>query len=80
MQADNLQAEVAIANAAAVKRHPLYPLLFDPQTSGGLLAGVPGDQAEFCVAVLRDRGYPDSGIIGWTRSLEPGELPVLVKF
>jgi len=79
LQPENLQAEVAIANAAEVKRHPLYPLLFDPQTSGGLLAGVPGNQAEWCVAVLRDRGYPESCLIGWTRSLEPGELPVLVK-
>ena len=80
LQPENLQAEAAIANAAEVKRHPLYPLLFDPQTSGGLLAGVPGDQAEWCVAVLRDRGYPDSCIVGWTQSLEPGELPVVVTF
>jgi selenide, water dikinase len=41
LQTQNLQAAQAIANADAYAHHPTYPLLFDPQTAGGLLAAVP---------------------------------------
>jgi selenide,water dikinase len=35
---------------------PRAALLFDPQTSGGLLAGIAGDRVETCVAALRSQG------------------------
>jgi selenide, water dikinase len=39
-------------------------LLADPQTSGGLLAGVPAHCAAACVAALRDAGYPEAAVVG----------------
>ena len=41
-----------------------YALLFDPQTAGGLLAGVPRDSVQKCVTELKARGYPDTAVIG----------------
>ncbi len=43
---------------------PKLRLLTDPQTSGGLLAAVPGPLAEACVAALREAGYPRAARIG----------------
>jgi len=39
-------------------------ILFDPQTSGGLLICVPEDQAEDLVAALKDAGISDAARIG----------------
>ncbi len=39
-------------------------ILFDPQTSGGLFAAVPGDRAEAAVSALRDAGVADAVVVG----------------
>ncbi|SHH24836.1 selenophosphate synthase [Cognatiyoonia sediminum] len=52
-----------VASVGAVEGTP-HDLLFDPQTSGGLLAAVSGDMAADCVAKLRAAGYEDAMVIG----------------
>ena len=44
--------------------HPKQALVFDPQTSGGLLAGVPADAAEKVVEALQQAGYHQAAIVG----------------
>jgi selenide, water dikinase len=38
-------------------QHPIFPLLFDPQTAGGLLAGIPAHITDNCLRALADAGY-----------------------
>jgi len=60
----NQTAAEAIENGADYIDQPNWPLLFDPQTSGGLLAAVPSDQVESCLAALHQAGYAHSLVVG----------------
>jgi selenide,water dikinase len=53
--------------------------LFDPQTAGGLLAGVPQDQVGACINELQILGYTDSKVIGSIASPEDVDAPINVK-
>jgi selenide,water dikinase len=64
LQSANARLRRALRNQADFVNHPRYPLLFDPQTAGGLLASVPPDQAQACVAALHAQGYTHTAIIG----------------
>jgi selenide,water dikinase len=52
-------------------------VLFDPQTSGGLLIALPATQAEALVQTLRARGVDAAAIIGEVEE-GPGEITVVV--
>lgn len=71
LQPANLRLKRAVANEAAALRHPKYPLLFDPQTSGGLLASVPAARAAACLAALRGQGYAEAAVIGEVTEVLP---------
>jgi selenide,water dikinase len=55
---------------------PRLSLLFDPQTSGGLLAAVPREMGDRCLTALRENGYSHSTIIGEVHPLQPGSQPI----
>ena len=77
LQPQNQQSAQAIENLVQVSSCPQFPLLFDPQTSGGLLASVPLDRADSCLATLKTRGYPASAIVG--RTLTSGNFITVLK-
>nr|MBA2483912.1 bifunctional NADH dehydrogenase FAD-containing subunit/selenide, water dikinase SelD [Nitrosomonas sp.] len=54
-------------------RHPVFPLLFDPQTAGGLLAGIPAGSTDKCLRLLADAGYT-AAKVGWIDKLLPSNV------
>ncbi|MEQ6916267.1 selenide, water dikinase SelD [Halomonas aquatica] len=79
LQPANVRLRRAIRDQEAWVEHPRYPLLFDPQTAGGLLAGVPAERAQACLEALHALGYERAAIIG--RIQAPGEVlePIHLK-
>jgi selenide,water dikinase len=79
LQPQNLSAARFIQNLDAIAKHPLFPILFDPQTSGGLLATIPGDRAQACLTALHALGYSGSRIIGRVLPLGNKGQPIIVN-
>jgi selenide,water dikinase len=76
---ENLRQQRAIRDLAAAARLPAFPLLFDPQTAGGLLASVPASQAEACLAELRGLGYERAAIVGEVLEASESEPRIIVS-
>ena len=76
LQPQNVRLRRAIRDPDAAGKDPLYPLLFDPQTAGGLLASVPRDAAASCVAALQAAGYADAAVIGFVTARSAALEPV----
>ncbi len=64
LQPANVRLRRAIRNQQEAVTSEIYPLIFDPQTSGGLLASVPAERAEACVVELKTLEYSISTVIG----------------
>jgi selenide,water dikinase len=64
LQPANVRLRHVLHHQEALVNHPRYPLIFDPQTAGGLLASVPANRAQDCVAALHTVGYGHAAIIG----------------
>lgn len=76
LQPQNARSRRALRGVERAADSPAYPLLFDPQTGGGLLAGVGEGRADGCVEELQGLGYRDASVIG--RVVErSGELPTV---
>ncbi len=71
LQPANVRLRRALRNQQEAMSHPRYPLIFDPQTAGGLLASIPPERVEACLNALRALGYEHAAAIG--RVLAQGE-------
>jgi selenide,water dikinase len=69
LAAEGIASTLAPENLRALQSRgiavsPEWALLADPQTSGGLLAGIAGDRAGPCIAALRSAGL-EAAVVGW---------------
>jgi selenide,water dikinase len=78
LQPANVRLRRALRNAEDFVKDPRYPLLFDPQTAGGLLASVPADQASACIRALKAAGYAQTAAIGRIRGASDALEPVVL--
>ncbi len=88
LQPENVRLRRAIHDVECAAQHAHYPLLFDPQTAGGLLASVPQTEARACVDELRELGYVHTAIVGVAIApgdaaesvhIMPGDVPPLAS-
>lgn len=78
LQPHNVRLRRAVANVEAAAADPRFPIVFDPQTAGGLLASVPAAAAEACLAELRGIGYPRAAIVGVVEPRSERDAPIRI--
>ena len=78
LQPQNVRLRRVVRNHDAVRHQPRYPLIFDPQTAGGLLASVPERDVDACLDELRSIGHEAATVVGTVRSPTDGDTPVRV--
>lgn len=76
--AANQRLQYAIANLEETRDHECFPLLFDPQLAGGILAAVPGHVSGTCLDALARSGY-QAAIIGRITTGH-GQAPVTLAY
>jgi selenide,water dikinase len=79
LQPENLRLQRLVENLSRAAIHPDFPLLFDPQTSGGLLGAVAQDQALPCLNALRETGHR-AAIIGMVTGASTDKAPITLVF
>ncbi|MBI3514725.1 MAG: selenide, water dikinase SelD [Proteobacteria bacterium] len=79
LQPENVRLRRAIRNLDEAAKSERYPLIFDPQTAGGLLASVPGERAADCVAALHALGYARAAIIGEVMAQSDHPEPITLR-
>ncbi len=78
LQPQNLRLRRAVRNRKILSESQAGPLIFDPQTAGGLLASVPPNAARDCVEELRQLGYKQTAIIGSVQERGSGPESITV--
>ena len=76
---ENLRLRRAIQNLDAVALLPAFPLLFDPQTAGGLLASVPQSNVARCMAELHRLGYARAAVVGEVLEMRLSEPRISIE-
>jgi len=79
LQPQNVRLRRSVRDVAAFAQDPRLPLIFDPQTAGGLLASVPLEQADACLAALRNQDYVQAAIIGTVQPPSTLLEPILLR-
>ncbi|KJH70114.1 selenide, water dikinase SelD [Aliterella atlantica] len=79
LQPENSKFSRYIANLEPASNQASYPILFDPQTAGGLLAAIPSTQATACISELQALGYPQARIIGRVTAQLTNQQPVTLN-
>ncbi|MFM2427411.1 MAG: hypothetical protein RL707_1237, partial [Pseudomonadota bacterium] len=79
LQSANVRLRRALSNQEAMINHPRYPLLFDPQTAGGLLASLPADKAQACINELQALGYTQTVVIGRVLAQGDSLAPITLR-
>jgi len=64
LKPQNMRVRHHMTDDHGLDRDPVYPLLFDPQTAGGLVASLESARAEDCLRELHELGYADAQILG----------------
>jgi len=79
LQPQNLRLRRAVRNRKILSESETGPLLFDPQTAGGLLASVPAEVARDCVEELKQLGYERAAVIGSVQERGSGPESITVE-
>jgi selenide,water dikinase len=64
LQPQNIRIRHSIKDTGNLATHENYPLIFDPQTAGGLVASVAETQAGECLQQLQKLGYEQAQVVG----------------
>jgi selenide,water dikinase len=79
LQPQNVRLRRAIRDIAMFAQDERLPLIFDPQTAGGLLASIPEDRADACLSELKQLGYDHAAIIGTVEPQSDQLEPVTLR-
>lgn len=72
----NQEQQREILDYGRAEKNPHYPILFDPQTSGGLLASIPANRVESCLLALHKSGYDHARVIGRVKAKNEQVEPI----